>query len=102
MRLVKIAAVADIPAEKARAFECEGRVIALFHIGDAFHAINGECPHRNGPLAEGDRDGHIVTCPWHAWRFDVTTGECPDMPAARAGRYATRVDGDDIFIELDD
>ena len=34
------------------------------------------CPHLLGPLADADilEDG-TVTCPWHGYRFDVTTGE---------------------------
>ena len=32
-------------------------------------AIANTCTHRGGPLNEGERDGDVVTCPWHGSRF---------------------------------
>ena len=34
-----------------------------------------------GPLAEGEREGDIVVCPWHASRFDVCSGGVEGGPA---------------------
>lgn len=44
-------------------------------------AIAARCSHLGGPLDEGERDGDIVTCPWHASQFDVCTGEVVTGPA---------------------
>ncbi|MGZ4139107.1 MAG: Rieske (2Fe-2S) protein [Actinomycetota bacterium] len=51
-----------------------GRAIALFNVDGTFYAIDGTCLHRGGPVGEGDLDGTIVTCPWHGFQYDVTTG----------------------------
>ncbi len=53
----------------------EGRVLALFRVGDRVHAMDGLCGHRGGPLAEGlvDEQGSVI-CPWHGLRFDLETG----------------------------
>lgn len=72
---VKVAAVGDVPPGSGKCVEAEGKQIALFNVGGAFFAIDNTCPHRGGPLAEGEIDGRHVTCPWHAWQFDVTTGK---------------------------
>lgn len=69
-----------------------GRDIAVFNVAGRFYAIDNSCPHQGGPLAEGWIDGTIVTCPWHAWCFDVTSG---DMTM---GGY-TSVDTFDVRIE---
>lgn len=69
-----------------------GRDIAVFNVAGRFYAIDNSCPHQGGPLAEGWIDGTIVTCPWHAWCFDVTSG---DMTM---GGY-TSVDAFDVRIE---
>lgn len=37
--------------------------------------------HRGGPLAEGERDGSVVTCPWHGSQFDLCSGEVLHGPA---------------------
>jgi nitrite reductase/ring-hydroxylating ferredoxin subunit/uncharacterized membrane protein len=44
-------------------------------------AIANTCSHFGGPLAEGEREGDIVACPWHGSRFDVCSGEVSGGPA---------------------
>ena len=44
-------------------------------------AIANTCSHFGGPLDEGEREGDIVVCPWHASRFDVCSGEVEGGPA---------------------
>ena len=44
-------------------------------------AIANTCSHFGGPLAEGEREGDIVVCPWHGSRFDVCSGEVEGGPA---------------------
>jgi nitrite reductase/ring-hydroxylating ferredoxin subunit len=34
-----------------------------------------------GPLNEGDRDGDVVTCPWHGSQFDLCSWEVLRGPA---------------------
>jgi len=56
-------------------------------------------PHRGGPLGEGDLKGQIVTCPWHGWQYDVTTGKLATNPAVGVENYPVEVRGDDIFVD---
>lgn len=72
---VRVAAAAEIPPGQARAVAVGDREIAVFNVDGRFHAIDGICPHQGGPLAEGWIEGPVVTCPWHAWCFDVRTGK---------------------------
>jgi len=68
----------------ARATECPpgqsiervagDRIVALTNVAGSFHAIDGLCPHQGGPLGTGGLCGQVLTCPWHGWQFDVTTG----------------------------
>jgi len=100
-RFVKIAETKDVPPGTAVAVDVEGRVVALFNVDGRFHAIDGTCTHRGGPLSEGTLDGTVVTCPLHGARFDVTTGEVLGPPAAvGVGRYDVRVEGEDVKIEI--
>lgn len=50
------------------------RWYALINVDGSLHAVDNNCPHNGGPLAKGALDGQTVTCPWHAWRWDVTSG----------------------------
>lgn len=91
-KFVPVAQVADIPAGESRAYVVGDREIAVFNVDGVFHAIENACPHQGGPLAEGWIEGKIVTCPWHAWCFDVTTG------AMTLGGYTT-VDAFDVALD---
>jgi nitrite reductase/ring-hydroxylating ferredoxin subunit len=45
-------------------------------------AIEAACTHQGEPLAEGEREGDVVTCPWHGSRFDLFSGEVVRGPAS--------------------
>ena len=42
----------------------------------ASRALDAVCPHRGGPLADGQTDADVVVCPLHAHVFDLGTGAC--------------------------
>lgn len=74
---VRIARSVDVPPGKSAVFTLpNGEEIAIFHVKDAFYAIQNQCPHQGGPLGEGEITGQCVTCPWHGWEFDLTSGDC--------------------------
>ena len=62
--------------------------------------MDNECPHNGGPLAEGMVEGSRVICPWHAWAFDVHTGEAEHNPAARVAVFTVKVDGEDVLVNI--
>lgn len=62
--------------------------VAIYKDGDRLFAVEAFCPHMLGPLFAGSIVGTRVTCPWHAWRFDVETGERIDEGCPRGGPEA--------------
>src|SRR6187431_788425 len=99
---VRVARTKDIPSGEGRMFEVNGRHVAVFNVGGRFHAIDHRCAHQQGPLAEGDLEGCVVTCPWHGWTYDVTTGQSPDDPETRVACFGVKVQGDDVLIFIPD
>ena len=97
---IKVTAVSEIPDHQSKIVEVQGSQVAIFNLGSQFCAIENLCPHRGGPVGEGDLDGNIVTCPWHGWQFDVTTGVSPVNPAAKVKTFPCKVAGNDICIEV--
>ncbi len=96
--------------------------IGIFNVGGAFYALRNICPHKRGPLCTGEvagrssadappsvtggfvdyeRDGEILRCPWHAWQFDIASGQCLVDPDVRVKTYPIIVDGDDLIVDLD-
>jgi nitrite reductase/ring-hydroxylating ferredoxin subunit len=53
-----------------------GRPLAVVRTASGFHAIDNACPHQGYGLTTGALDGEHITCQWHNWKFDVTTGRC--------------------------
>ena len=96
----RIAAVDDCPPGEARELLVEDRIIALFQVDGRFYALDGICPHQGGPLGRGTLCGGIVTCPWHGWQFDVTTGRHQAKGALRQPSFPVKVEGQDIFVAV--
>lgn len=71
---IRIANVDDCPSGHAIEAVAGDRIVALFCVDGEYHALDGVCPHQGGPLGKGNLEGCVVTCPWHGWQFDVTTG----------------------------
>jgi nitrite reductase/ring-hydroxylating ferredoxin subunit len=99
-RRVLVGEAADIGAGEARVVEADGKALALFNVDGAYYALDNACSHRGGPLGEGDLDGTVVVCPWHAWRWDVTTGSNVNNPAIKMACYPVSIDGGRVFVEL--
>ena len=89
----------DITEGSAIILEHENKKIAIFKSDGKFYAIDNTCPHRGGPLAEGCLENLRVTCPWHAWTFDVKTGACETVPAVKLKTYQVKVDKGGFFVE---
>ncbi len=53
-----------------------------------------------GPLGEGELEGNVVTCPWHGWQYDVTTGKVVMSPSLGVDTYPVEVRGDEIFVDV--
>ncbi|HYM62544.1 MAG TPA: Rieske 2Fe-2S domain-containing protein [Thermoanaerobaculia bacterium] len=98
--LIDIGSMAELPVGRARAFTIAGRRIAVYHTATGFFASDNECPHRGGPLGEGDLLGGEIVCPWHLWGFDVESGICAGNPEVRITTHRVIVDGDRLLVSL--
>jgi nitrite reductase/ring-hydroxylating ferredoxin subunit len=100
MPFLRAARKDEIPAGSIREFAVEGKTIALSNVDGKFFAINNTCLHRGGPLGTGELHGKVVTCPWHGWQYDVTSGKLTMNPAVGVQCYGVEVRGDDIFVDI--
>jgi len=97
----RVADASAIPDPGRELVEVEGEVVALFHVGGAFHAIDDVCTHDGGTLADGALVGFAVACPRHGAKFDVRTGAALSMPAVRPTRcHEVRVADGGVWIRL--
>src|SRR6266853_767818 len=101
MTFARAAKTNEITPGTIREFQVEGKAIALANVGGKFYAINNTCLHRGGPLGQGVMDKNVVTCPWHGWQYDVTTGKISQNPTVGVDCYRIEVRGEDIFVDAD-
>jgi nitrite reductase/ring-hydroxylating ferredoxin subunit len=96
---VDVAGVADIPQGRMRAYVIGEKKVVVYHTARGFFSTENTCPHRGGPLAEGDLIGGEIICPWHLWGFDVATGICTGNAEVTLATHEVRIEGDRILVK---
>jgi nitrite reductase (NADH) small subunit len=100
MAFVRAMKIGEVPPGMTRELQLDGKVIALSNVGGKVYAINNVCLHRGGPLGEGELSGQVVTCPWHGWQYDVTSGKLVTNPAVGVETYPVELRGDDVYVDV--
>ncbi|MBI4543325.1 MAG: chlorite dismutase family protein, partial [Gemmatimonadetes bacterium] len=98
---VATAALGDLPPGASRRVYAHGEAVALFNVRGRIYAIGNRCTHARASLCEGavDPDAAVVTCPWHAGRFDLVTGRALNgPPKASVAVYAVKVEDGRILV----
>lgn len=98
--------LSDLEEKGQKVFKKNGKqVLVILRDGETF-ACNNRCPHEGYPLAEGTLTGNgpgtcTLTCNWHNWKFDLTTGEA--MVGGDAVRlYPVKVEDGEVLVDLSD
>ena len=99
MAFLRAARKDEIPTGSIREFQVNGATIALANVDGNFYAIDNTRLHRGGPLGQGELEGKVVTCPWHGWQYDVTSGKVVMNPAVGVKTFLVELRGDDIFVD---
>ncbi|MCA8994115.1 MAG: Rieske 2Fe-2S domain-containing protein [Planctomycetaceae bacterium] len=92
--------VDSFPNNEGRECTVADRIVAVFRQENEFRAIDGICAHAGGPLAKGTLQGGIVTCPWHGWQYDITTGQHCLTPQICQQSFPCKVEDDQLWVEL--
>ncbi|GGL90104.1 Rieske (2Fe-2S) protein [Nakamurella endophytica] len=89
---VNLGPVDQIPLAEGRAFAVDGRQIAVFRLRDGtVRALDAVCPHRGGPLADGQLDAEVVLCPLHMNAYRLADG-CSTTGQPPVAAYQVTVD----------
>ncbi|GAB4510396.1 MAG: non-heme iron oxygenase ferredoxin subunit [Anaerolineae bacterium] len=87
------------PGDAPLVVEINRRWVAVYNLDGQYYAIEDVCTHDGGPLAEGEREGHVVACPRHGATFDIRTGKVLSAPAlVDVPTYAVRVEANQIQV----
>lgn len=99
---VKVCTLADVRDDEMRAFQVTGVTwpVIVTRVGGELFACPGVCPHEDVALWNGDLAGTVITCPGHAYEFDLRTGTCKHDRDLSLRRYKITLVGDEIWVDL--
>jgi nitrite reductase (NADH) small subunit/3-phenylpropionate/trans-cinnamate dioxygenase ferredoxin subunit len=84
---------------RARVVLVEDVRVAVFHLDSGWYALKDACPHMGSSLAQGTvRDGR-VRCRWHAWSFDLASGESDSKRKACARVYDLKIHAGRVWLK---
>jgi pyruvate oxidase len=93
----KVADVDELAEGGLKRVVANGKTLVLAHSQGRYSALDGQCPHAGGPLAEGSIENGVLVCPWHGREFELSTGQCEAFGVS-IGTYPVEVRADGIFI----
>lgn len=115
---IPVTSVEEFSPGMHRIVEMGNQEVGVFNIDGEYHALANYCPHRGGPLCEGESINALVgewpgpgertveryngnpaiTCPWHGWEFDIETGVHLGDESISVQKYNVIVEDDIIYI----
>jgi nitrite reductase/ring-hydroxylating ferredoxin subunit len=72
---VEVCKVSEISNGQMKHVEINGKEIVIANLNGKFYAFAERCGHMNARLSRGNINQNVVTCPFHAAKFDVTSGK---------------------------
>jgi len=79
----------------------QGKRICLVMHNGSFYAVQDSCSHNGESLSKGTINylGEII-CPWHNYRFELSTGRACDSSCRDLATYSIKSDASGLFIEV--
>ncbi len=104
---VKVGPAADLPVDDLSAVTLttatgEATEVIVVNAGQRLSAYRNECAHEALPLNNAvlDLGNNTLTCPWHGFCYDATSGECLSAPGAQLEQLPLRVDEGDVWVRV--
>ena len=101
----RVCELAALPEQAGRSAWLEGRVLALFRLGEHVYALDGVDPLAGvavlGRGLVGDAGGEpVVASPLYKQRYALMDGRCLDDPALSVSCWPVRLEGSEVWVQL--
>ena len=95
------AKLSELPPWSKKVVTVNGQDVLLVNVKGEVFACETECPHQGAPLSAALlKEAEHLTCARHGWHFNLRTGACREFPDYHLKVYPTKVEGDDILVDL--
>ena len=96
----RIAETAEIP-DGQHLFVRQGALSCyVARSGEIYTVFDAHCPHKDNIIMDSSALDGQVTCPFHAWKFDLKTGECLSGGKTPLKRLNSKIENQLIFVRV--
>ncbi len=75
--------------------------VVIARLEGRLYAFDALCPHAQGPMEKSEIEGSIVSCPLHAWRYDLQLGGKELHGYRDLATYEVRVTDGQVFVAIE-
>lgn len=98
---VEVCAEEDVPHLEGRRVVVNGFYVAVFNTEEGFFAVGDVCPHMGGPLCDGDVAATTVSCPLHARKIEMKTGEVKNDDLSRVMTFPVKAEAGKVLLNAE-
>ncbi len=96
---VEICAEEDVPHLEGRRLVVNSFYVAVFNTEEGVFAIGDICPHMGGPLSDGDVAATTISCPLHARKIELSTGQVHNDDLSRVLTFPIKVENGKVLMD---
>lgn len=102
----RIGPAAELPVDEisgvTTTLDGRSHELIVVNLGQRLAAYRNECAHQGLPLTDAvlDVSNGTLTCPWHGFCFEATSGECLSAPGAQLEQLPLRVEDGIVWVRL--
>ena len=99
---VRLGPAADVAVDDLSTATLHDVSVLIVNLDQRLAAYRNECAHEALPLTEAvlDVSNGTLTCPWHGFCYDATSGECLSAPGAQLEQLPLRIDDGDVWVRV--
>jgi len=101
MSKIRMGKLSDFPPGSALEKRILARRVAIFNDNGTLYGIESDCKHMRASLVGGGVKDGVLTCKWHGWRYELSSGRCLNVKGVKLKRFEVTIDGDEVFLHYD-
>ncbi len=98
MEFIDVCDLEEIKSNGRKIVDVKDEKVVLFYLESKVYAINAVCPHKCGPLGDGELHQEEITCPWHGYMFNIKDGSCLNHPGCKVKTFKVKVENNLVKV----